>query len=250
MKTLLKTFGVIAALTLSPAVAAAPLHMALSGIVTKAEGVWSGFTGTDVTAALVFDLDESNASETRWIERDDEPPFTRWNFAGGPYRVAFSGAFGDVSYVNPWIDTYKDFDTDAAGNPFGVSGLVDGLGVYGGDLTVDCSNGGDIPICSDAPPISGMELGVEIMAGVDWLIDDATLPDFIPAFGDLLGVFGWGELWADRELVGSIEIAYSSMQQLDAANEVPEPSVLALLGLGILALRFSGHRANRLGRLP
>ena len=113
-----------------------------------ASGTSADQDGSTFTADLTFDLDETNAYVKELITIAGEAPFDRWTFTNnptivtnGPYSGAFAGHFSSLSTGTVWLETLDNFDADAAGNPSGVSGVVDVLSIFGGDVVVDCTGG-------------------------------------------------------------------------------------------------------------
>jgi hypothetical protein len=232
----MKTLGAMTLLALSGAASAVPLQMTLTGTVTAATGTWSSQVGTAFTATLIFDLDEGNAYAKETISPAGEDPFTRWTFTGSPYQAAFSGAFGTLYDGTMAEETVNDFDADAAGNPYGVTGTVDAFSMYGSSIVVDCSAGTVDPVtgCSDpnAPWLYGTEFGVNLVSLSNWLADGNTLPGSIPAFNDLVGVFGSGEQWNSEGMTASLEVTYNSM----TVSSVPVPAAAWLFGSGLVGM--------------
>jgi hypothetical protein len=219
---------------------AAPISASGPGVVIAASGLWAPFLGTTVNASATFDLDELNAYAKELIAPSGEPPFTRWTFnsspAFNPYGAMFSGAFGSFSSGTVWLETLDNFDADAAGNPFGLSGIVDVLSIVAGDVVVDCSMGTVDPVtgCSDpnAPLLGGTEFQVHVVAASDWFMGDAVLPtSLFPA--NQIGVWGNGDLFQGETVIGHVEIDF---------NSVPGAATLGLVGLGLLGLGCAGYR--------
>lgn len=213
---------------------AAPIQLNLTGTVTQATGVWASNVNESFSASLIIDLDSSNAYSFEVISPVDEAPWPRWTFFGAPYQTVFSADF--VSLTDKSIvETSDNFDADANGNPFGVTGIIDGLGIYGSNVAVDCSNGTVDPVtgCSDpdAPWLYGNDFGVVLMSTSDW-ISGYSLPGSIPGLNDLIGVYGFGESWSGGVMVGRVELAFNSV----TVSAVPVPAAAWLFGSGLLGL--------------
>lgn len=228
-------------------VSAAPMTLNLSGSVISgsSSGTWSGQDGSTFTADLTFDLDEANAFEKELITIAGEDPFYRWTFTdnptvtpNGPYSGAFAGLFGALTTGTIWLETLDNFDADAAGNPFGVTGVVDVLSIFGGNTLVDCTGGTVHPItgCSleNAPRLSGEEFGINLIASAGWFSGDDVLPTGLTPAGGLT-LFGGGEQYSGETVVGELAVDFNSIA-------VPEPATFGLFGFGIAGLGLATRR--------
>lgn len=221
---------------------AAPISGSGTGTVTLATGVWASFLGSAVNASATIDLDETNAYAKEFITPTGEDPFWRWTFnsspAFNPYGAMFSGAFGTLTTGAPWLETLDNFDADANGNPFGVTGIVDVLTIAGGNVVVDCSAGTVDPVtgCSDpdAPVIGGTEFLFHLVAADDWFNGIDVLPSSLNPAGGFVGQYGEGELIQNGAVVGYVEVDFN--------QTVPAPATLGLFGIALAGLGIAARR--------
>jgi hypothetical protein len=215
-----------------------------TGVVTSASGVWAGFVGSTVDAMATFDLDETNAYAKELIAPSGETPFYRWTYNSAtpfmPYGAMFSGLFGSFTSGTVRLETLDDFDADAAGNPFGLTGIIDVLSIASDNVVDDCSAGVVDPVtgCSDpdAPYLGGTEFQVHLVGGSDWFTGNDVLPLSQDA-PTSLGAFGQGELYAGETVIGSMEIDFNT--------SVAEPAALGLFGLGLAGVGLAARRRAR-----
>lgn len=205
-----------------------------------ASGTSADQDGSTFTADLTFDLDETNAHVKELITIAGEAPFDRWTFTNnptivtnGPYSGAFAGHFSSLSTGTVWLETLDNFDADAAGNPSGVSGVVDVLSIFGGDVVVDCTGGTIDPItgCSlpNAPLFGGKEFAINLIASSGWFSGDDVLPTGLTPAGGLT-LFGEGEQFSGETVVSEFAIDFNT------SAAMPEPAMLSLFGFGIASL--------------
>jgi hypothetical protein len=239
--TLAATLATAVLLTSSFATAA-PVQLDVSGTVSSATGVWSGDTGSAFSGTVVIDLDSNNAAGFEIISPSGEPPFPRWVFTGPPYQTSFSGSIGGLTQQRAIVETIDNFDADANGNPFGATGIIDILSVYGSSVVVDCTGGtmNSITGCSlpDAPEVSGEEFELILVDTSDWFSGN-VLPSSIPAYGDLVAVVGIGQSWGGSAVTADAQFAYSSLAVGSPSVPVLGPVGVALMGglLGLLGIR-------------
>jgi hypothetical protein len=214
---------------------AAPINLVASGTVIDAYGSRASDLNTAFSTNITFDLDGANAYAFEIISPAGEPPFPRWTFDSSPYEASFSGNFGSFSTGIVMVETIDNFDADANGNPFGLTGLIDALSIFGSSIVVDCSNGTVDPVtgCSDpnAPWDYGQEIGINLIDNGSWFSGD-VLPDTIPDISALLGVYGSGVDWLGGAEVGDFIVDYDTM----TVSAVPVPTAVWLFGSGLLGL--------------
>ncbi len=208
---------------------AEPLFLNLAGTVTAGTGNWAGDVGTAFNVSTIFDLDEAEAYSKEHVMPMGEPAFYRWTYynhsGNASYGGSASGAFGTLTTGTVAVETSNNFDADAAGNPFGLTGSIDVLSLDFGMFLVDCTGGAVDPVtgCSipDAPIISGQEFQVHFVAAYDWLSSDDTLPATLSPASGSLQIFGSGEQITGGATSGQIEVAYSSSLTFGTVPEDP-----------------------------
>ena len=121
----------------------------------------------------------------------------------------------------------------SAGNPFGVSGVVDVLSIFGGDVVVDCTGGVIDPITGcllpNAPLFGGKEFAINLIASSGWFSGDDMLPTGLTPAGGLT-LFGEGEQFSGETVVNEFAIDFNT------SAAMPEPAMLSLFGFGIASL--------------
>ena len=216
---------------------AAPLTLDLTGSVTSGTGTWASEVGNPVAASLTIDLDAANAFDSRSVNQPPYIPFSQWAFSNPPYSGSFSGALPSMPGMTITVKTHDNVDTDAFGNPFGLTGVWDALSVLASSSTVDCPPGQEDPVwgCLDegAPELDGSTFEVFLIGAPDWFTE-GTLPSAIPSLGVLQGAYGLAESWSGGSTVASAEIEYTTL--------IPEPSTALLVGIGLLGLGVAGNR--------
>ena len=220
-----------AGLAIATPASASIFQMDLEGIV-DVNHINPGATGGAVNFSIIFDLDESNADSFEILNPASEPEFPRWTFQGPPYQLSAAGPIGSFFESTLVEETFDNFDSAAEGLPYGI---VDGFLMQGSQVTVDCSNGVIDPVtgCSDpdAPPLSGAELAVYLLADPTWL-SGYMLPTYIPAFDDLLAVRGYGEFYNNGQKLLDVEYSFHAM----TVTQVPTPASIALVAFGLLGI--------------
>lgn len=218
-----------------------------SGTVISASGIWSAENGVGFDVSALIDLDEANAIDT--IDLVDS---TKYAFAAPPSTATFSAAGGSALGTITqsgvvFVEAVGDFDADANGNPFGITGIVDILLFDGGEYNVDCTGGTVDPVfgCDlpNAPKLSGTEFRLLIINSGDWFAGNA-LPSSIPDIGGLIGVYGEGDIWSADTSVGEVQMEFTSMTaSVQAPAPVPAlgPSAAVLL-TGLLGFAMSRWR--------
>ena len=141
------------------------------------------------------------------------------------------------------MKAHDNVDTDAFGNPFGLTGVWDALSVITHNLVVQCDPPlVDSPVwgCTDqngdaagGPPISGIDYEVFLVGAPGWFTE-GTLPSEIPSLAELEGVYGLAGSWSGGIMVSSAEMKYTTL------TVIPEPSTALLIGIGLLGL--AGNR--------
>jgi hypothetical protein len=210
---------------------AAPITLDLTGSVTSATGTWASEVGSPAGASLTIDLDPLNAFDSRSVNQPPYIPFSQWAFLNPPYSGFSSGVLESPESLNITVKTHDNVDTDAFGNPFGLTGVWDALSVLVPNTTSDCPPLQEDPIwgCLDesAPELDGSSFEVFLVGASDWFTE-GTLPSEIPSLGVLQGAYGVAQSWSGGILVASAEIEYTTL--------IPEPSTALLLGLGLAGL--------------
>jgi hypothetical protein len=225
---------------------AAPINLIADGAVINASGSLVGALGANFNANSTFDLDATNAYSTESYSPVGEPAYTQWTFFGSPYLTSFTTNIGLINDTSVSVETVNNFDADAFGNPFGITGIVDVFLLSAGNIIVDCSNGTVDPVtgCDDpnAPWLGGIDIRINFISNSNWF-GEGVLPTDIPAFGDLIGVFGSGEEWESGGLVGEFEIQYNSLS-VSSVSAVPVPAAAWLFGSALLGLGAMKRRSG------
>ncbi len=228
---------------------AEPLQLGVDGTISTATGTWSADIGSAVSGTVVIDLDGNNAAAFEIISPSGALSFPRWTFSGPPYRASFSGSIGSINQVRVVVETLDNFDADANGNPFGATGIIDVMSIYGSTIIVDCTGGTMDPItgCSnpDAPELSGEAVELILADSSDWFSGN-VLPSSIPAYGDLVAVVGLAESWSGGVVVADAEFAFSNLAMGSPSVPTLGPIGVVLMGtllgaLGIHRLRVSSR---------
>ncbi|HIG00972.1 MAG TPA: hypothetical protein EYQ66_06650 [Myxococcales bacterium] len=247
-RTLMITLAA-AALLLGAHASADPVQLDASGTVTSATGTWAGDVSSPFTASVIIDLDSANA----YAINIDSPSGTRWTFltphipSSDPYKAVFAGAFGSLDSHVVTVETLDNLDLDAAGNPFGLSGIADIMTIQGSTIVVACMPIEDPDIdpltgeCNNpsAVELEGDEFLLILAHTTDWFSGN-NLPTSIPDQSGLIGVAGEGRRMDNSVEIAESEITYSSFT-VSPFTAVPALGPIAIgvtAGLlGILGMR-------------
>ena len=244
-RTLMITLAA-AALLLGAHASADPVQLDASGTVTSATGTWAGDVSSPFTASVIIDLDSANA----YAINIDSPSGTRWTFltphipSSDPYKAVFAGAFGSLDSRVVTVETLDNLDLDAAGNPFGLSGIADIMTIQGSTIVVPCMPPDIDPVTGECNDPSSVELeGDEFLLilahTTDWFSGN-NLPTSIPDQSGLIGVAGEGRRMDNSVEIAESEITYSSFT-VSPFTAVPALGPIAIgvtAGLlGILGMR-------------